>query len=1190
MPSYSHARLQLGPIYCVLALFLGSLAVAPNTQVLAQDDAHGGTQPAERKSKSDVHKPGPAVQATRITEAYTQPGMTLNPIAIDFDPWGNLYVVQAFRAGICVIDNRNEGLQKSSGVIDDLRKTSVEDRLKQMEMLEEKGFYPKGIFTKEADKVQLLKDTDGDGKADRVTIFADGFDDKLDGIAAGVLWHEGKVYLTNIPNLWLLEDKDGDGDADEETPGERSSLSYGYGIRWAFYGHDMHGLIKGPDGRIYFSIGDRGFNVTTKEGNKLYSPDRGGVLRMWPDGSGLEIFHSGLRNPQELAFDNYGNLFTGDNNCDAGDLARFVYVTEGGESGWNQDVQSLNDRGPWKREEMWRPRMGNDKPTQPAWMTHPIANVGRGPSGLAHYPGTGDVFESNGSFLMCDYPPGVRHVQLSPMGAGFVVTEDSVFVDADTITDVAWGYDGRLYLANWGGGWRPNAKGDIKTMVNKAAHEEQAEVIAEVKSLFANGFDKLSDKKLIELLGHRDQRVRLNAQWAFAGRENADPKDLSAVLKNDQSSELSKLHAIWALGMMARKTRDFAAEIDAALSDDNPLIRAQAIATLGDLGQPLLEDMNKKLLTDKSPVVQYHAAIALGKTGYGKPERIGPLLDLLERNDNNDDMIRHAAIYGLSLIGDVDAIHNQAKSRGPAARLGAVISLRRLSSPLVAEYLGDKDVLVAAEAARAIYDKRMMDVMPALAALGDTIAADRMIEPIMRRVIEANVRLADTECATRLGRIAANDRAPEAWRLLALEELDKWSAQRDREGVWGSWWPRPEQGMGDAAKAMLAYLPQVISHSSGKVQTLARTLMQRHVVKSSPQELAALVLNTQEPAALRLGAVQLLADADKALAISTAKQLIPADPDDQLRINVRAVLIGLDQEAGQTSYAAAIKSGTLLEQQDAIGRLSGVKGEITNSTMIELSDALSTGSLAPGLRLEVIEAISENQALPPKARANVLKYLQQNQLPGEGPFIRDSVLAGGSIERGRDVFENNEAASCVRCHRMDDQPGAGPNLSGVGALHDVNYLYTALVHPSRDIADGFATSSITLKNGESITGRILATLSNANDLVLANADGVQRKIPRDQLAGHPLTSDQSLMPTMTDKLSARELRDVLAFLGSLREPTAAHAHGGAGHAHGPEIINPAKNISHAVLLPLILLGIAGVLGLILLPTVLGGRV
>ena len=221
-----------------------------------------------------------------------------------------------------------------------------------------------------------MVDRDGDGRADASTVFADGFNQPAAGIGAGVLARKGDVYYTCIPGLWKLHDTRGEGHADE-----RKLLHDGYGVHVGFLGHDLHGLRFGPDGKLYFSIGDRGFNVTTFDG--ATSPCRItpglGAACCNPDGTELEVFATGLRNPQELAFDQYGNLFTGDNNSDSGDRARWVYLVEGGDSGWRIGYQFLEapyTRGPWNEERLWYPSFDG----QAAYIVPPIANLADGPS------------------------------------------------------------------------------------------------------------------------------------------------------------------------------------------------------------------------------------------------------------------------------------------------------------------------------------------------------------------------------------------------------------------------------------------------------------------------------------------------------------------------------------------------------------------------------------------------------------------------------------------------------------------------------------------------------------------------------------------------------------------------------------------------------------------------------------------
>ena len=152
---------------------------------------------------------------------------------------------------------------------------------------------------------------------------------------------------------------------------------------------DMHGLKMGPDGRIYFSIGDRGLHVKT-EGRVVSNPHSGAVLRCNPDGSELELVATGLRNPQELVFDPYGNLFTGDNNADGGDKARWVHVIEGGDSGWSlgyQEMKQPTRLGPWNAEKIWNTQFDG----QHANIVPPVAYLGNGPSGVTIHPGVAQI-------------------------------------------------------------------------------------------------------------------------------------------------------------------------------------------------------------------------------------------------------------------------------------------------------------------------------------------------------------------------------------------------------------------------------------------------------------------------------------------------------------------------------------------------------------------------------------------------------------------------------------------------------------------------------------------------------------------------------------------------------------------------------------------------------------------------------
>ena len=343
-----------------------------------------------------------------------------NPVAFTFDERGRAYVCESFRIKAGVQDIRNN----MDWLDEELASRSVDDRL--AEMTRHLG-NRMAKYSEASERVRRVEDRDGDGRADHATVFAQGFNTPLDGIGSGVLARKGNVWYANIPNFWLLRDTNNDGVADF-----RKSLHYGYGVRFGFYGHDLHGVHFGPDGKLYFSIGDRGSNIKLAEGRHVGDPDSGSVFRCNPDGSELELFAFGLRNPQDLVFDQYGNLFTGDNNSDSGDQARWVYVVEGGDSGWRVGYQFMENpysRGPFNAEKLWQPHFEG----QAAYLVPPITNIASGPSGVAYFPGTGlpDRFKEH--FFLVDFRgaganSGIHTFTLRPKGASFELVAPERFV------------------------------------------------------------------------------------------------------------------------------------------------------------------------------------------------------------------------------------------------------------------------------------------------------------------------------------------------------------------------------------------------------------------------------------------------------------------------------------------------------------------------------------------------------------------------------------------------------------------------------------------------------------------------------------------------------------------------------------------------------------------------------------------
>ncbi len=809
------------------ARLIGSLVIGHSGLVHAADIAAAAAGTSTNGFKPLVKDDRPATPIlapasnegeVRIKQFKLTPGlkvdlwaaepMLANPVAFSVDEKGRVFTSETYRYRTSVLDIRHYMFMLE----DDLAARSLEDRLAQIR----KWFGPEGerALSNETEVIRLLEDTNGDHRADKSSIFADGFTSPLSGIASGVLARNGEVWFTEIPSLWRFKPQAGEpvgksaGGNSAASPTPTGSLSHlqsrprlnptnytaealltGFGIRFSFTGHDLHGLKFGPDGRLYFSCGDRGAHIVTQEGTVIDLPDEGAVFRCEPDGSNREVVHRGLRNPQELAFNEYGDLFTGDNDSDQGDRERWVQVIEGADSGWRVGHQHapLGNAGMWNMERLWVPHFEG----QAAYLMPPIANLGDGPSGLVYDYGTSLPEELKGRFLLAYFKgtsakSGLYSLKVRPAGAGYELVAHDEFVWNSLVPDVDLTPDGAILFADWHEGWPKSNKGRLYRAYFPGVIA--APVVQETAKLLGEGFAKRGEKELLALLAHRDMRVRQEAQFELAAR---GPKSFDGLKKVafESKNQLARLHAIWGIGQIVRRAslNQLVPELAGMvplLEDSDAVVSATAADVLSAARCANASNLLVGLLGHSSERVRYFAAVGLGRlwsqpfkwryqealTEKAASKSAAALKDLapdvatgidaryaarfsdpnaalarmVATNSTLSIPLRHAATLAFSSRNTMPA-HALGYAKGfiqkwPGVsnlRLVSLLGHRRLASAGVAAFLSDPDPLLVLEAARAINDVPITNALPALAVLAEPAKLDALLKQFAAlRVVE----------------------------------------------------------------------------------------------------------------------------------------------------------------------------------------------------------------------------------------------------------------------------------------------------------------------------------------------------------------------------------------------------------------------------------------------------------------------
>ncbi|GAB5554821.1 MAG: c-type cytochrome [Saprospiraceae bacterium] len=1072
--------------------------------------------------------------ADGLTMELWAPGPLLsNAVALTFDHQGIAYVSETIRRKSSKIDIRlhpdwmTEDLALAS--LDDiynfhLKKlaTKLSSQNTWQEDFNQDGLHDYRDLEVQSERIRRIWDSDGDGRADVSQLYAEGFDELLTGVAAGILSYDDDIFLSVAPALWKLSDQNGDGIADE-----RESLSRGFGIHIGYAGHDMSGVTMGMDGKIYWSIGDLGVNAEGPDGRSWVYPHQGAVMRCNPDGSDFEVFAHGLRNPQELAFDNYGNLISVDNDGDhAGEHERYVHIIEGSDSGWRTYWQYGKYNDPRERYKVWTDELLHVPhfPGQAAYLLPPIALAYSGPAGLAFNPGTalGGTWKEH---FFASYFTGssanskVQAFQLKPKGASFEVSSIQDVVGGIVPTGLTFGPDGHLYINDWKDSYDKKPTGRIWKL--KSTDNTNQALQQETQEILAIGMQQRSVSELANLLNHADQRVRLAAQFALVKRQE---KEVLLTSTQSSTSLFGRLHAIWGLGQMGRQETNILEPLIPMLTDSEAAVRAQVAKVLGEGQLASASEALIKLLQDPSPMVQYAAVNALGKL---KINNAYPaLIDLLTKVKDQDPHLRHGIIYALSKIGTPIQLADLAEHPSIHVRLGAVVALREQKAPAVQAFLADQEGLVLAEAARAINDDQgIPEAVPALAEAITRTDVDN--EAFLRRAINANLRQADAASAQRLASFIKTPEVAPNLKQDAIWALGYWAKPPVLDRVDGRYRELMGHQLADAQAAIASIFPSILQSGSPVLQ-IAILQTAGHLKYQQDNSLVEqLFQNRNAPTKLRVAALQCLA-ALQAPQLPQALDLALEAPQLTIRLEAQNILTksDLSTETKIELLNKVLQNNSVSEQQQALGSLAKMDQPKSQAIIEEIWENYQMGQLDSTLHLDLLMAIDSSGFNPLKQKKQAFK----KSVSDSNPLISYSaVLYGGNVERGEQIFKKSEAAQCLRCHASNSADSqVGPTLKGISKILSRQEILLALVAPNDRIAPGYGTSILSLKDGKEVAG-ILLEETTENIRLKVRKDSLLNILKTDIQAREDLPSG---MFNMGEILNQKQIRDLVEYLSN----------------------------------------------------------
>ncbi|MCO5238339.1 MAG: c-type cytochrome [Chitinophagaceae bacterium] len=467
---------------------------------------------------------------------------------------------------------------------------------------------PGNPYKKEGDRIVILEDQDGDGIADKQTVFYQGEDINS---ALGIAVLGNRVIVSRSPDVFIFTDENNDGVADK-----KDTLFTGIG--GLEHDHAIHAFNFGPDGKLYFNFGNEGRDLKDKYGEAvkdIYGREikanghpwqQGMVFRCDPDGSNVEVLGNNFRNPYEVAEDAYGTVWQSDNDDDGNRGVRINYVMQYGNYGfkdemtgasWSQKRLNMEDSIPFRHWHL------ND----PGVVPNMLQTGAGSPTGILVYEGNLLPERFRGQLIHCDAGPNVvRSYAVAPDGAGYSATiNDMVEGTGDNWfrpSDVCTAPDGSLFISDW---YDPGVGGhQVKDFARGRIFRVTPK---DYKGYTIPQFDFSTAAGAVKAL----QNPNLSVRYLAWEKINSLGEKAVAPLEELYKSENPRFRAraLWLLSKVPGKG---AAYVKEAIRDKDPNIRITALRAALQIKADTVA-LVKLLLKDENIQVKREAVLALHK-------------------------------------------------------------------------------------------------------------------------------------------------------------------------------------------------------------------------------------------------------------------------------------------------------------------------------------------------------------------------------------------------------------------------------------------------------------------------------------------------------------------------------------------------------------------------------------------------